>query len=60
MKRVILPGFGTPTTFTVPEDSSIRVLASGKLIPIQLKANQPTRVEFAGSLSSRVGILTAA
>lgn len=51
MKRIVLPGFGIPTTFTVKEDSTIGVLASGRLIQVALKANVPTRIEFVESLA---------
>src|SRR5690606_6337742 len=50
-KRIVLPGHGTPTTFTVKEDSVIGVFANGRLINVSFKANVPTRVEFLGSLS---------
>lgn len=50
MKRIVLPGTGTPTTFCVVEDSTVGVRAGGRLLTIHLKAHQPTRIEFAGSL----------
>lgn len=53
MKRIVLPGHGTPTTFKVAEDSTIGVLANGRLITVALKANVPTRIEFVNSLSMR-------
>jgi hypothetical protein len=51
MKRIVLPGHGTATTFTPTRDSVVTVLTNGQRIPIALKANQPTRVEFLGSLA---------
>lgn len=53
MKRIVLPGHGIPTTFTVPEDSTVGVLANGRVINVAIKANVPTRIEFANSLVSR-------
>lgn len=50
MKRIILPGTGSPTTFCMEQDSTIGVRAGGKMITLKLKANEPTRVEFAQSL----------
>lgn len=52
MKRIVLPGTGTPTILTVSEDSTVDVLAGGRLIPVALKAGIPTRVEFVESLNS--------
>ena len=52
MKRIVLPGSGTPTTFTVAEDSTIGVLADGKLVTVALKANVPTRIVFVNSISA--------
>lgn len=56
MKRIVLPGHGTPTTLTVAHDSTIGVMANGRLIDVPLKANVPTRIEFVNSLGSPVGI----
>lgn len=53
MKRIVLPGHGTPTTFTVAEDSTIGVLAGGRIFNVALKAGVPTRIEFASSLVTR-------
>lgn len=50
MKRIVLPGYGTSTTLTVREDSTIGVLSNGRLLKIALKANVPTRIEFLQSL----------
>lgn len=58
MKRIVLPGTGTPTTFCVAEDSTVGVRTGGRLLTVLLKAHEPTRIEFAGSLE-RV-ILTSA
>lgn len=52
MKRIVLPGYGTPVTMTVKEDSKVGVRADGKLLSISLKANVPTRIEFVGSLAA--------
>lgn len=51
MKRIVLPGHGTPTTFTVAEDSTIAVFTNGRLVNVDIEANVPTRIEFVGSLS---------
>lgn len=51
MKRIVLPGAGTATTFKVAEDSTIGVLANGRLVTVALKANVPTRIEFVNSLA---------
>ena len=51
LKRIVLPGHGTPTTFTSKVDSQVTVLASGRMITVDLQANVPTRVEFVKSLS---------
>lgn len=53
MKRIVLPGHGTPTTFNSKSDSKVTVLTNGRRIKVALKANVPTRVEFLGSLSVR-------
>lgn len=50
MKRIVLPGSGTPTTFRSAEDSTVGVLANGRLVTVALKANVPTRIEFLNSL----------
>lgn len=52
MKRIVLPGHGTATTFTPTRDSVVTVLTNGRRISLALKANQPTRVEFLGSLAN--------
>jgi len=52
LRRIVLPGFGTPTTFTVKEDSNLGVLVNGKMVTVNLKANQPTRIEFLKSLNA--------
>lgn len=54
MKRIVLPGSGTPTTFRSAEDSTVGVLANGRLVTVALKANVPTRIEFLNSLDLRV------
>ena len=54
MKRIVLPGFGTPVTFTPREDSAITVRAAGKFITLQLKANTSTRIEFVNSMTDAV------
>jgi hypothetical protein len=59
-KRIVLPGHGTSTTFTVKEDSVIGVFASGRLINVSLKANVPTRVEFLSSLNRASNVPVAA
>lgn len=51
MKRIVLPGSGTPTTLRVAEDSTVGVLANGRLITVALQANVPTRIEFVNSLT---------
>lgn len=50
-KRIVLPGYGTPVTMTVKEDSIVGVRADGRLLSVSLKANVPTRIEFLGSIS---------
>lgn len=50
MKRIVLPGYGTPVTMTVKEDSIVGVRTDGRLLSVALKANQPTRIEFVKSL----------
>jgi hypothetical protein len=50
MKRIVLPGSGTPKTLTVAEDSTVGVLTNGRLITVNLTANVPTRIEFVNSL----------
>lgn len=50
MRRIVLPGYGTATTFSPSEDSVINVFANGNLIPISLKAGQVTHVEFLNSM----------
>lgn len=52
MRRIVLPGFGTATTFTPKEDSVVTVLTNGRRIPINLKAGVVTRIEFLGSVAS--------
>lgn len=52
MMRIVLPGYGTPATFNVPEDSTIGVFSGGRMFTVSLKANVPTRVEFVKSLAS--------
>lgn len=52
MKRIVLPGYGTPVTMTAKEDSEVGVRADGKLLSISLKANVPTRIEFVGSFAA--------
>jgi hypothetical protein len=51
MKRIVLPGFGSATTFTVVEDTELTVMANGKLIPLVLRPGT-TRVEFLGSIGT--------
>lgn len=51
MKRIVLPGYGTPVTMTPTEDSVIGVRCNGRMLSVRLKANVPTRIEFLGSLS---------
>lgn len=50
MRRIVLPGYGTATTFSPSEDSIVTVLANGKLIPVSLRAGQITHVEFLNSM----------
>lgn len=50
MRRVVLPGHGTATTFRPETDSTVTVLTNGRRIPIHLKAGEPTRVEFLNSM----------
>jgi hypothetical protein len=50
MRRIVLPGYGTATTFSPVEDTTVTVLANGKLIPVHLKAGQVTHVEFINSM----------
>lgn len=50
MKRIVLPGYGTPHTFNLPADATIGVLANGELTEVFIEANVPTRVEFVKSL----------
>jgi hypothetical protein len=52
MKRIVLPGTGTPTVLTVAEDSTVDVLAGGRLITVSLTANVPTRIEYVNSYSA--------
>lgn len=59
MKRIVLPGAGTPTTLRVAEDSTISVFANGRLVSVALEANVPTRIEFVNSLS-RLNLRVAA
>lgn len=51
MKRIVLPGYGTPVTMTPTEDSVIGVRCNGRMLSVRLEANVPTRIEFLGSLS---------
>lgn len=51
MKRIVLPGYGTPVTFTTTEDSVVGVLTNGQILDVKLTANVPTRIEFLGSIS---------
>ena len=60
MKRIVLPGHGTATTFPVKEDSVIDVFPNGRMIPVSLKANVPTRIEFVNSLAGSSLPLVAA
>ena len=50
MRRIVLPGHGTATTFSPSEDTTVTVMANGKLIPIRLTAGQITHIEFLGSM----------
>lgn len=50
MRRIVLPGFGTATTFSPSEDSTVTVFANGRLIPVSLKAGQVTHIEFLNSM----------
>lgn len=50
MRRIVLPGYGTATTFTPAEDSTVTVFSCGQLIPIRLKAGQVTHIEFLNSM----------
>lgn len=50
MRRIVLPGYGTATTFSPKEDSVVTVYANGKLIPVNLKAGQVTHIEFLNSM----------
>lgn len=50
MRRIVLPGHGTATTFSPVEDTTVHVMANGKLIPIKLTAGQITHVEFLNSM----------
>lgn len=52
MRRIVLPGFGTATTFNPKVDSIVTVLTAGRRIPIKLKAGQRTRVEFINSMGA--------
>lgn len=45
-RRIVLPGFGTPTTFTPEVDSVVTVFTSGNRITLKLRANERTRIEF--------------
>lgn len=56
MKRIVLPGYGTPVTMTVKEDSIVGVRANGQLLSIHLTANVPTRIEFLKTLSGEVAL----
>ena len=51
MTTIVLPGAGTPVTFTPREDTTVGVLTNGEIIHLNLKGNVTTRVEFLGSLS---------
>lgn len=50
MKRIVLPGFGTPVTFTPTEDSVVGVMVNGQPVSLKLKAGIATKVEFLRSL----------
>lgn len=50
MRRIVLPGYGTPVTFSPKEDAVVNVFTGGKRVPIRLTAGQVTRVEFLGSI----------
>lgn len=52
MKRIVLPGYGSPVTMTVKEDSTVGVRTNGRLLSIPLEANVPTRIEFLQSLQA--------
>lgn len=49
MKRIVLPGYGTPVTFTPKEDTTVGVLVNGSIVHLTLKAGISTRVEFLDS-----------
>lgn len=51
MKRIVLPGVGTPQTITVQEDSTLGVLVNGKRVNLDLQAGVPVRIEFLGGIS---------
>lgn len=50
MRRIVLPGYGTATTFSPTEDSTITIDTGNRHIPITLKAGQVTRIEFLNSM----------
>lgn len=52
MKRIVLPGFGNPVTFTPKENSTIGVLVNGQIVHLNLAGGVATRVEFLKSLPS--------
>jgi len=60
LKRIVLPGHGTPTTFTPKEDSVVGIFTNGRMIEVSLKANIPTRIEFVNSLAGSPLPLVAA
>lgn len=60
MKRIVLPGFGNPVTFTPQEDSTVGVMVQGRIVHLNLKANVATRVEFLDSLRSNSPAVIAA
>lgn len=59
MKRIVLPGYGTPVTMTVQEDSVVGVRANGRMLSVKLNAGVPTRIEFLGSLNTNAVVSVA-
>ena len=53
-ETIVLPGAGTPVTFTPREDSIVGVFIGGKIVHLKLKGGVTTRVEFLNSVSRSI------
>ncbi len=61
MNTIVLPGFGTPVTFTpTGEDTHVGVMVNGRIVSLNLPANVPTRIEFIKSRSLEAGLAQVA